>query len=113
MSKTLAEILGEQSHGGHAPGVSAASLRGALRGETLPITVTTTSKRFLVPTTWKNRHVRIQADGGDVYYQISLGADALADPAARATETALLADRPRMPRPERRLLRVDACKIVP
>lgn len=67
--------------------VSAASLRSGMRGEILPITVTTTSKRFLVPAEWKGRLVRFHADGGDLYYQISMAPDAACDIAARATET--------------------------
>ena len=66
----------------------AASLRGAIRGEELAITVAATSKTFTVPAAWLSKHVRIQADGGDVYYQISLtGTAAVADIAARATES--------------------------
>jgi hypothetical protein len=66
----------------------AASLRGCVRGEELPISVTTASKTFTVPAAWLGKHVRIQADGGDVYYQISLtGTAAVADLTARATET--------------------------
>lgn len=67
--------------------VSASSLRSGLRGEILPITVTTASKRFLVPADWKGRLVRFHVDGGDLYYQISTGADAACDIAARAIET--------------------------
>jgi hypothetical protein len=65
----------------------ALSLRGAMRGEILPIAVTATSKRFAVPATWKGYLVRIHADGGDVYYQISTGTDAACDVGARAQET--------------------------
>lgn len=66
--------------------VSAASLRAPLRGEILPITVTTSSKRFAVPAAWRGSLVRIQADGGDVYIQVSAAADAAVDVAARAQE---------------------------
>lgn len=51
--------------------VGAISLRAATRGEIHPITVTTTSKTFKVPTEWKGYLVRIHADGGDIYYQVS------------------------------------------
>ena len=67
--------------------VAAASLRAPLRGEVLPIAVTTASKQFLVPAGWKRRIVRIQADGGDVYLQVSTAADAACDIAARAQES--------------------------
>jgi hypothetical protein len=67
--------------------VSAASLRAAIRGEIMPIDVTATSKTFAVPDAWKGSLVRIQADGGDVYYQISTTAtQATCSIAARATE---------------------------
>lgn len=65
---------------------AASSTRAPLRGEILPITVTQTSKRFAVPATWKGSHVRIQADGGDVFVQVSTAADAAADKDARAQE---------------------------
>jgi hypothetical protein len=67
--------------------VGAASLRGAVRGEILPITVTTSSKPFLVPESWKGLHIRMIADGGDVYYQISTTTTVACDIAARAVET--------------------------
>jgi hypothetical protein len=67
--------------------VSAVSLRGAIRDEIMPIDVTATSKTFAVPAAWKGCLVRIQADGGDVYYQISTSATlAACAVAARATE---------------------------
>lgn len=73
---------------GPQPETSAASLRAPLRGEILAITVTTTSKRFVVPDAWKGSFVRVQADGGDVYLQVSTGTnDATCDPAARAQES--------------------------
>jgi hypothetical protein len=72
---------------GPQPDIAAASLRAAIRGEILPITVTTSSKQFAVPASWKGCHVRMHADGGNVYYQISTGADAACDLAARAVET--------------------------
>lgn len=72
---------------GPRPDIAAASLRPAMRTEILPITVTTASKRFLVPETWKGVHVRMQADGGDVYYQVSTAADAECALNALAQET--------------------------
>jgi hypothetical protein len=65
---------------------ASASLRAPMRGETLPVIVTTASKRFAVPESWKSKHVRLQADGGDVYVQVSTAADAACDIAARAQE---------------------------
>ena len=56
---------------GPQPDIAAASLRAPMRGEILAITVTTTSKQFTVPSAWKGSFVRIQADGGDVYVQVS------------------------------------------
>jgi hypothetical protein len=73
---------------GPQPDIAAASLRAPMRGEILPITVTTASKRFAVPELWKGSFVRVQADGGDVYIQVSAAADAGVDYAtARAGET--------------------------
>lgn len=69
------------------PAVAAASQRAPMRGEILAITVTTTSKRFRVLPAWKSRHVRFQADGGDVYLQVSTAEDAACDPTARAQES--------------------------
>lgn len=72
------------------PAASATSLRGPIRGEIYPITVTTTSKRFAVPAAWSGSLVRIQADGGDLYVQQSTTTgtpDATADKDARAVET--------------------------
>ena len=66
---------------------SAASQRAPLRGEILPIDVTTASKRFAVPESWKGTYVRFQADGANVYVQVSTGDNASADIAARAVET--------------------------
>jgi len=65
----------------------AASLRGCVRGEILAITVGLNSKTFNVPAAWKGYHVRIQADGCDLYYQISTTSTAaVADKNARAQE---------------------------
>lgn len=66
---------------------AAASLRAPLRGEILAITVTTSSKMFAVPAAWKGVYVDFQADGGDVYIQVSTAADAASDKDARAQET--------------------------
>jgi hypothetical protein len=67
--------------------VAAASLRGALKGEPYPITVTTSSKTFVVPDAWKGAIVRIQAETADVFYLISVDASlAVVDKAALATE---------------------------
>jgi hypothetical protein len=71
---------------GPQPDIAASSLRAPMRGEILPISVTTTSKRFAVPAAWKGSFVNIQADGGDVYVQVSTAADAACDIAARAQE---------------------------
>jgi hypothetical protein len=54
--------------------VAAASLRGALKGEPYPITVTTANKTFVVPAEWKDALVRIQAEATDVFYVISVDA---------------------------------------
>jgi len=72
------------SHGRAA--ASATSLRAPLRGEILPITVTTASKRFATPAAWRGSLVRMQADGGDLYVQVSTAADAGVSIAARAAE---------------------------
>lgn len=74
------------------PAASATSLRGPIRGEIYPITVTTASKRFAVPAAWSGSLVRVQADGGDLYVQQSTtaapaAADATCDKDARAVET--------------------------
>jgi hypothetical protein len=67
----------------------AASLRGFLRTEGLPITCGTASKTFTVPAAWKGLHIRMQAEFSDVYYQISTaaGTPAVVDKAVRAVET--------------------------
>jgi hypothetical protein len=66
---------------------AAASLRGALRGEPYPISVTATSKTYTVPPEWKGALVRIQAEAVDVYYVISTdGTQAVCDKAAVCTE---------------------------
>lgn len=70
------------------PAISAVSQRAPMRGEILAITVTTASKRFAVPDAWKGSYVRLQADGGDLYMQVSTGTDAAADKTARAQEAA-------------------------
>jgi hypothetical protein len=57
-----------------------------MRGEILVLAVTTSSKRFLVPESWKGVYVDIQADGGDLYIQVSTGADAVCDKDARSVE---------------------------
>ena len=66
---------------------AAASLRAPLRGEILPITVTTESRRFAVPAEWLGRLVRFHADGGDVYIQVSTDTLAACDRNARAQES--------------------------
>jgi len=68
------------------PAVSAASMRAPLKGEIHAIAVTTTSRRFIVPDAWKGHFVRFQADGGDLYIQVSTGTDAAVDKDARSTE---------------------------
>ncbi len=76
------------SYGPDQATYSAASLRGALRGEPYPITVLATSKTFVVPDAWKGALVRIQAEGADVFYVISTDAtQAVADKTALAGET--------------------------
>lgn len=73
---------------GPQPDIAAASLRGAIRGEVLPIAITGTSETFVVPDAWKGVHVRVAAQGADVYYQISTSATlAVADKDARAVKT--------------------------
>lgn len=74
---------------GAQPMIAAASMRAPLRTEVLPITVTTSSKTFVVPDAWKGLLVTIEADGGDVSIQISTdpGSAAVCDLAARAVET--------------------------
>lgn len=66
---------------------AAASLRAPLRGEILPIAVGTASERFTVPDAWKGRFVNIQADGGDLYVQVSTSTDANCDKDARAVKS--------------------------
>lgn len=69
------------------PYIAAASLRGAIKGEPYPITVLATSKTFTVPAAWKGSLVRIQAEGSDVYYLISVDASlAVCDKTALAGE---------------------------
>lgn len=74
------------------PLLSAASLRGPMRSESLAITVTTASRTFNVPDgtggqpLWKGRIVNLFADGGDVYIQLSTGLDASVDEASVAQE---------------------------
>jgi hypothetical protein len=71
---------------GNRPDIAAASLRGAICGETGAIDVTITSQTFPVPDAWKGSHVRIQPDGGVVYYNISTTATpASCSIAARST----------------------------
>lgn len=66
---------------------AAASLRAPIRGELLPIAVTTSSKTFLVPDAWKGSYVDFQADGGDLYIQVSTTATlAVVDKDVRAVE---------------------------
>jgi len=79
----------EKDFYGKRPDIAAASLRGAIRGEIYPIDVTTSSKTFIVPTDWKGCLVRVQADGGDIYYQISTDAGAPAACAAAGGTFAL------------------------
>jgi hypothetical protein len=68
--------------------IAAASFRAPMRTEILPLAVSgSASKRYVVPDTWKGLLVRFQADGGDVYVQVSTAADATCDIAARAVET--------------------------
>lgn len=77
---------------GPQPDIAAASLRAPMRGEILSIAITTSAKVFNVPDgtggqpMWKGRYVRMQADGADVYIQVSLGLDANVDKAATAQE---------------------------
>jgi hypothetical protein len=54
--------------------IAAASLRGAIKGEPYPIAVTTANKTFVVPAEWKDTLVRVQAEGCDVFYVISVDA---------------------------------------
>ena len=69
------------------PMISAASLRAPMRSEVYPITCGTTSKRFAVPDAWKGSIVNVQADGADVYIQVSTATDAACDRTARAGES--------------------------
>lgn len=72
---------------GAQPEISAVSLRGPIRGEVHALTVGAASKTFAVPDAWKGCFVRVQADGGDLYVQVSITAtNASADKAARSTE---------------------------
>lgn len=70
-----------------------ASLRAPMRGEILVITVGQTQRQYEVPDgtngspLWRGRIVNMQADGGDVYVQVSDALDAAVDEAATATET--------------------------
>lgn len=77
----------EASYGPDQAPYAAACLRGAMRGEPYPITVTTASKPFVVPDAWKGALVRIQAETADVFYVISADATlAVCDKAALAGE---------------------------
>jgi hypothetical protein len=69
------------------PMIAATSLRGPFRGETLVLTVTTASKAYNVPAAWTGLLVDLQADGGDVYLQLSSGTDAAVDPTTASQET--------------------------
>jgi hypothetical protein len=76
----------QDSYGPDQAPYAAACMRGAVRGELYPITVATGSKTFVVPAEWKGAFVRIQAEGGDVFYAISFDATlAVVDKAALAT----------------------------
>lgn len=66
---------------------AATSLRPPFRGEALVLTVTTSSKTYNVPAAWQGLIVDFQADGADVYLQVSSGTDAAADPATSSQET--------------------------
>lgn len=71
------------------PAYAAASLRAPMRGEVYPITVLATSKTFVVPTAWKGRLVRFEADGGDVGIQVALDNTAAASLTAFCTDDGL------------------------
>lgn len=75
--------------------ISAASLRGPLRGEVMVIQLPATpaARTYNVPDgltagqpNWKGKIVNMFADGGDVYLQISTGTDANVDEIAVAQE---------------------------
>jgi hypothetical protein len=87
---TTAQIR-QASYGPDQAPYAAACVRGAMRGEVYPITVTTSSKRFLVPDAWKGALVAIFADGADLGYAISTATDATVDLTARAAESAPVA----------------------
>ena len=86
---SVAESRAAQAVGGLLdPRISAASLRGPMRGEILVITLQTAAARvYNVPMMWKGRIVNLYADGADVYIQVSTGTDANLDPDAVAVET--------------------------
>lgn len=84
---SLAETLGAQSHGGVAPGVSAMSLRAAMRGETRVLTGQTGGRVYNIPPEWNNRIINVYADGANVFYQLSTGTDAAVDIDAVSVET--------------------------
>jgi hypothetical protein len=77
------------------PIISAVSVRGPFRNETLVATVTTASKRYNVPDgtgganqpSFKGRYVNCYADGADVYLQLSKATDAFVNEAQASTET--------------------------
>ena len=85
---SAAETRAAQAVGGLLdPRISAASLRGPMRGEVLVITLQTTPRVYNVPAMWKGRIVNLFADGADVYIQISTGTDANLSIDAVAQET--------------------------
>jgi hypothetical protein len=74
--------------------VAAVSSRAPLRGELLVLAVGTSSTAYNVPDgsiegqpSWINRHVNMQAHGGDVFVQFSSGTDASVDDATTSTVT--------------------------
>lgn len=93
---TVAELRAQQSVGSAIdPRISAASMRGPMRGEILVINVQNgVSRTYNVPNgmggagqpDWRGRIINLYAEGGDVFVQLSDGLDAAVDPDAVAAE---------------------------
>jgi len=67
--------------------IAATSLRGPVRGEVHAIAVGASSKTYVVPDEWRGIFVRVQAEGADLYIQVSTSATpATCDKAARSGE---------------------------
>jgi hypothetical protein len=64
------------------PITKVANMRAPLKGEVLPITVTTASQAFAPPAAWLGKLVRFEADGDNLFVQLSTDTTASVDKAA-------------------------------